>query len=206
MVGQWKGHWPVSGVTEGGDGLVAAGDALLTVQGLTADGVPCGTLSVGDGPPLPPATDPTAPYPPSSGGAGGGPADGKIGPLAYGEFPGHEYPITGVVLDGPRLAFNVPVNEPWRGWCGLQTPLPGETTCVSANGGFSSPSGCGDSAGHPIPCAQFRLCAMHRVCYCDSSCCDADPNVAHVVDLHMDRGAFQGSVDQTLQIFLDPVP
>ena len=199
MVGRYKGHWPVNAI-------IGGGDALLTLQGLTADGVPCGTLSIGDGAPLPPATDPKAPYPPGTeSGFAGGPATGYP-PGSYGEFPGHDYPIIQVESAGPRLAFSVPVNEPWRGWCGLQTPVPGEGVCLHVDGASSDGMSCADHAGHPLSCAQLFLCALNRVCVCDDSCCDADTHSGHTVDLHWDGRAFQGSVDSTYQIFLDPVP
>jgi hypothetical protein len=197
LVGTWKGHWPFTYEVDG--------DAVLQIDGLTADGAPCGTLTIGEGPALPPATDPDAPYPPSSGAPNGMDFNPSFGSAKYGIFAGHSYPLTQVVSSGSRLAFLVPTKDPWRGWCGLQPAIPGEPTCVRLNQSYSDPSGCYDGAGVPIPCAKYFLCGVNSACSCANGCCDADPSSGDFVDLHWDGGALEGSVNSSAPIYLDPV-
>lgn len=102
LVGTWRARWPLVSVN---DSFGADNTAVLTVSGLTADGTPCGTLRIGDGAPLPEATDPTAPYPPppASPPASGmllGPQFGSVSPDTY---PGFAYSLVGVISDGTRL-------------------------------------------------------------------------------------------------------
>jgi hypothetical protein len=197
LVGTWKGHWPLTFDVEG--------DAVLQIEGLTADGTPCGTLTIGEGPALPLATDADAPYPPVTGTPNPMDQNPSFGSYKYGLFAGHSYPLTSVVSSEARLAFLVPTKEPWRGWCGLQTAIPGETTCIKLNQSGSDRSGCYDGAGDSISCAKYFLCGVNSACTCANGCCDADSTSGDFVDLHWDGGALEGSVNSTTPIFLDPV-
>jgi len=198
-VGTWKGHYPV-------EDYRLQGDAVLTITGLTNDGVPCGTFRVGSGPAIPPATDRAAAYPPAEvEGVGGGPSQFASSLHLY---AGHSYPLMDVVNEGSRLAFTVPAKEVYRSWCALQTPPAGaEHSCIVVNGATCIGGSCVDGAGTPISVAQLNLCVA-EACYCSGGCCDASTLDGQTrLELHRrSDGTFEGSLNNLSPIYLDPVP
>jgi hypothetical protein len=219
LVGTWKAHWPL--VSEN-DSFGVDNTAVLTVSGLTADGTPCGTLRIGDGAPLPEASDPTAPYPPAPASP---PASGMLLGPQFGSalpdtYPGFAYSLVGVISDGTRLAFRVEIEEPWRGWCALQKPpyAGSVTSCLGPIDGLSCGSdsmpgaafaaSCSDESGRAIPYAQGFLCGQYNLCHCQAGCCDGSTAVwAFPLELHRQSdGTLQGSVRTETPIYFDPVP
>jgi hypothetical protein len=205
LVGSYKGHWPVAGIYP-----ETAGDAVLTIRGLTADGQPCGTLRIGEGDPPPPATDPDAPYPASDAMDGMNGMGGlNIGPGLSVALPGVEYQIYGVKNSSSRLAFSIGYNEVLRSWCGLQTRYPGSDTCLPANYNASQdPSGCSfrptGGMSVPVACVKLSNCSPY-VCVCDDAGCDGATQ-GTLFDLHWDDRNLEGAVNTSTPIFLDRVP
>jgi hypothetical protein len=200
LVGKWKGQWPWSVTPSSPDVLPAGGEVLLDIQGMTAEGVPCGYFSVGEGAAsLPPATSATQDYPPGLNIAVEAPNVVEKGP-----FAGYRYPITQVVSSGSRLSFTVPKGDPWRSWCALQTPVGNTGSCFAHHSWIQTPEGC-SAGGQEVNCMQAQLCGgVSRVCYCSDSCCDAQPEGGMQLELHWDGDALEGSVGSAL-LFLDPV-
>lgn len=198
IVGTYKGNWPLS---DGFDEL--KGDAVLTIRGATADGLPCGTLRIGQGDPPPPATDPDTQYPEGQGVGGG---LGGIGIGRSTAYPGADYQIYGVSNSSTRLAFSIAYNELLRSWCGLQTRYPGSNSCLPTNySGSQDQSGCTitPTGEGPIviPCFKLSYCSPH-VCVCSEAACDAVPQ-GTFFELHWDDGNLEGAVNGGTPIFLD---
>lgn len=194
LVGMWRGHWP--------DPTRSTNvDAELRITGLTMEGKPCGTFKIGEGPPLPPATNAAASYPPGTVyGAGG--AGWLSAPTSY--YPGHEYPLVEVESTSNRLAFQIPKNDIFRGWCELQTQFEDTETCFDISAALSADeSGCYLNSGAAVSCAQVTLC--RGVCRCENRCCYAVPTGGWLAELHWDDGALEGVINQQ-QIYLDPLP
>jgi hypothetical protein len=99
LVGKWHGYV---------ENAAAPWDELfLDIKGANSDGL-CGTLTVGNVAPPPPATDPTRAYPPGN-------RSGQ--PL----IPGHASTLLNGKLDGSRVRFAISSQDGYRGWCQLQT-------------------------------------------------------------------------------------
>ena len=139
-----------------------------------------------------------------------GPAFGSAQPDTY---AGYVYSLLGVISEGARLAFSIPLDEVWRGWCGLQTPPLDATSCIGGSG-YGCQSGptpgvesCADDQGRPISSAQANLCGQFHVCQCRAGCCDAATSGwVHTLELHRrSDGSLEGSIGMTTPIFLDPV-
>lgn len=197
LVGVWRGHWPdpIQNSSE---------EAELTIAGLTADGTPCGTFKIGQGPELPPATDAAASYPPGAiyGAGGNGPLT-----VARNYHPGHAYPLMRVESEPKRLAFAIPLFEIFRSWCELQTQFEDTNTCFDPSGYQGDGSGCYQH-DRSVSCAQITLCGG-GVCRCENGCCFAQAAQGASVELHWDDGALEGTVatfSGPAQIYLDPVP
>lgn len=105
-MGSWKARYPVR------NGETA--EAVLTIAGLTPEGLPCGTFRIGEGAPLAPPTDPDAIYPE------GAFATGLALPNPE-SWPGYDCELLKVISEGKRLAFMLSFNEILRPWCQMQT-------------------------------------------------------------------------------------
>lgn len=203
-VGTWKGHWP--------EPLgVADADVVVRIKGLTEEGVPCGTVAIGNGPAPPPVTDADAIYPPSQGMGGLGPA--LVGPPITTPWPGYEYRMLNVRSTESRLAFTITDQEILRPWCQLQTPVEGSLSCLPewTNGASFGPSQpCTISGPNlpemSVPCFKMQYCSTYS-CFCYDGACDVSLQGQQTAfELHWDGPALEGSVNQTQLLFLDPVP
>jgi hypothetical protein len=191
LVGTWKGHWPVRGLKDA--------DMVLTISGLTPDGVPCGTVKIGDGPALPPVTDTNAVYPPMLG-AGGG-VSFTLGSPMREPWPGYPYQMLKVQSTATRLAFQLSYNEILRPWCQPQPAYVYSFSCLPGSTGASS-NGC-FAGSISIECFKMDYCSS-STCFCYDGRCDA--TVAGVAfDLHWDGPALEGSLNNTQLLFLDRV-
>jgi len=160
----------------------------LVITGASIAGGVCGTLSIGAGPPPAPATDPTVGYPPGVGDTGTGGGTGSAAFLSA-------YPLTILTgtTDGTRVQFTVSQDEPYRGWCQLQTSLrfndqavtgcgclPHWPSARTINTGTSSTCTLSDPArskSMTVDCGKMALCyGVHQVCTCNASGCDGTPN------------------------------
>lgn len=197
LVGTWKGHWPES------YGVAQNSDMVLTIAGLTADGLPCGTVKIGAGPQPPPVTDANAIYPPSLG-AGGGVT--QSGAFSY-PWSGYEYQMLHVQSTPTRLAFDLSYNEVLRPWCQQQVAYPDSLSCLPAwQSAIGEPGPCQITGPNlpptTVPCFKIQYCSS-GTCFCYDGQCDANPG-GTPFELHWDGAALEGSVNNQL-LFLDPV-
>lgn len=197
LVGTWQGHWPdVRGLDA---------EMVLTISGLTPDGVPCGTVKIGDGPAPPPVTDTNAIYPPSLG-AGGG--VGMLGSPIPDPWPGYPYQMLKVQSTATRLAFQLSYDEILRPWCQAQRAYASSFSCLPEwSAGSQGPNGCFIS-GPTLPetsveCFKMQYCAS-TTCFCYDGHCDAALQTT-LFELHWDGTALEGSVNSTQLLFLDRV-
>jgi hypothetical protein len=179
LTGIWRGYVENTG---------APWDKLtLVITGASIAGGVCGTLSIGAGPPPAAATDPTVGYPPGVGDNGAGGGTGATPFLSA-------YPLTVLTgtTDGARVQFAVSQDEPYRGWCQLQTSLRASDQAVAgcnclpdwpeATEVSGSSSACklldpARSKSLTVDCGKMALCySGHRVCACNASGCDGTPN------------------------------
>ncbi|HYP91500.1 MAG TPA: hypothetical protein VEQ59_25205 [Polyangiaceae bacterium] len=204
-LGTWKGHWP--------DEYVAVDlEATLILTGVTADGRPCGTLTLGDGAPLLRATDPDAVYPP--GATFGGGSNFGVQSQSGALWPGFAYQLVDVRGSDSRIAFVLSFSEVLRSWCKLQPEYADSGRCLPATAVAAAPvpdrcwfdteldaqtlSGCMKALYCGADWAPIR-------CACRDQRCDAAVAQSLRVDLHWDGDSLEGAVDDTRLIFLDPV-
>jgi hypothetical protein len=188
-VGAWKGYT---------ESRQAPWDAiLLDIRGVTETGMLCGTMTIGAGGPPAPATDPNVGYPPGQ----------NLLVSTFFTSPvvqGFAYTLLDGTMQDGRVRFTLRGNEPWRGWCALQTPIadpannrygclrtyrsamvnPSTLDCriIEDNGTYT-----------PIDCGKFMLCGPNSACACDAEGCDADPGMRYPFDLHFDAASADGA-------------
>jgi hypothetical protein len=207
-VGRWKGHWPDP------RGALDV-DIVLELKGVTPAGVPCGSVTIGDGPALPPATDPDVLYPPESGSGGRSDYVG-FGPAPALQDPwlGYEHRMLQVQASATRLAFTILYSELMRPWCQLQSAVAGSYSCLPTITGVTSLDSEGkqclatgpDTPDITVPCFKVQYCSTY-VCFCHDGQCDASLQGRQAqFELHWDGAALEGSLDQKGLLFLDPVP
>jgi hypothetical protein len=207
LVGTWKGFWQYDDRQ--------ADEAVLTITGLTPDGVPCGTFRVGEGEPPPPPTDPNAIYPEAfppgyqPAYPFGMDAPGMANPIID-PWPGYEYELLKVISEGSRLAFVLSFGEILRPWCQMQSSSPDSLSCLphwTGGGSTDTPGLCTISgpslAETEVPCWKTYYCSS-ATCFCYEGECDAALNVT-ALELHWDDAALEGTVNGKTLIFLDPV-
>ena len=141
-----------------------------------------GMVVLGDGPALPPATDPNVGYPPVSF------LVANNNPLGNYWAEGFGYSIALGTSSPPRLQFTVENYELWSGWCALQliTWVGGDSgTCLPnweggridyANGDppqcyLRNPTNQQDTV---FDCGKYDLCITDRVCLCSATECVSD--------------------------------
>jgi len=180
-------------------------DVVLTIAGLTPEGLPCGRIKIGEGPPIPPVTDADASYPPTWG-AGGGMFASR-GAVFTTPWQGYEYELLHVQSTPIRLAFGISLNEVLRPWCQLQVAYADSYSCLPAYQSAIGDPPCKISGpklpSTPVPCFKLQFCSP-RTCFCYDGRCDASAAARIAFELHWDGDALEGTVNDQL-IFLDPV-
>ncbi|HMF40398.1 MAG TPA: hypothetical protein VKQ32_06880 [Polyangia bacterium] len=157
-----------------------------------------GTVILGNGTPPPPATDPNVGYPP---GYGAPQQPVIVGPPAGYIAEGYAYSMRNGTLVGSRLRFGVSLTDLWQGWCALQTPVAGSSSCLPNWGGMSSPSGCAllnpaTNQYVPVDCGKFDLCFLGMICRCDASGCQVqDYGISDMFDVSINNDRADGSMD-----------
>ena len=150
---------------------------------LTIDPGGGGFLQVGDSAVFAPPSDPHLGYPPGTGSAfkttGSGPP-----------YPGFRYPLHATVVESSRLRVGVDLNDVYKDWCALQTPIALTTNPNGGEGGY----GCAPSwtkIEHPLDsetctlfspdgstdevnCDWLSLCWFPSICICTADACRAD--------------------------------
>lgn len=169
-------------------------DAIKIAFASDADGHVVGTVTMGSGTPPPPPTDPNVGYPPGS-----WYMVGFYFPTIVWE--GFGYPMLDATLTGRRLQFRIAYWELWQGWCAIQTPVPGSSSCLPNWGGMVSADGMHCSQRNPdtgeivtVDCVKFRLC-QNMACICDTSACAIHDDGNRVsFDLSITNDLADGSV------------
>jgi hypothetical protein len=156
-VDQWEGYTEARQFVPGSD--------RIRVK-IGADGQ--GTLVLGDAHTYPVPTDPNLGYPPE---------DDAMSVTGKAQMfqPGMEYPLHGVKVESKRIRFTVSMNDFYKAWCELQTPIPTSTPGYYSCGpdGFSSDGNGMCFAGTstvPVNCAKALLCSQF-VCTCTATSC-----------------------------------
>jgi hypothetical protein len=193
IVGQWEGYF---------QGLLGEPNTFrLDIMGANSTKGLCGTITFGSHTaPVaypPPATDPTAVYPPDGFSANVDVMYGNMGPIL-----GLPYTILDGKVDGQRVTFTYNVNEIAKSWCVLQTPYAWDDSCThfgclpNGNGtGPGNPAGCTITIGgqtKSYSCAQFMMCDAHPMCDCDATHCVAGGLRVSSFDLVFSGGGVTG--------------
>jgi len=160
----------------------------VEIAGVNADGVLRGTVTVGEGDLIEPATDPDAAYPPGS-------EVSHLPMKGVSELvDGATYTITDGVHRDLTVRFQIDANELMRGWCELQTSyqLPeGPYHCLPNGGWSSSEDTCmvTDETGkeHTFPVAKCWQCMSS--CTCAPGGCTARQDYVQRFDLRWDSTA-----------------
>jgi hypothetical protein len=167
-----------SGTLDGVE-LQDGSNRLAMTLSLAADGRATGTLLLGDGALLQPATDPDKGYPPGV----QFPLPG--GPLGF--FEGFRYPMEDGVSTGSTLTFRVAEFDLWAQWCNLETKTYLLAPFESADGGTlyscepnasfnQNSTACsfvdpGTGKEIPVDCGKFELCTGNSPCACSATGC-----------------------------------
>ena len=196
IVGQWEGYFQGSQIGN------EASTFRLDIMGANSTNGICGTITFGSHTPSvayhPPATDPTAVYPPVGFSTNIDMMHGSIGAIL-----GLPYTILNGKVDGQRVTFGYSVDEIVKSWCALQTPYANNDSCTSfgcmPNGsivGATDPAGTCTitTAGQTknYSCAQVMMCTMGMTCACDATHCVANRGTGAVFDLIFANGAVTG--------------
>jgi hypothetical protein len=164
------------------------------------DGTVTGTVTFGDAPAPPPATDPNAGYPPNSGSM----------PLTPASIEGFPYSATHVSFDGPRVRLGISTLELWKGWCGLQTSADlmiqssdGHVTYGCEPRGYGtdlssglcytnrSPDG---GTSQPVDCGKAALCS-YQTCDCTATSCTIDRSTPDITfDMQLAGSRLDGTI------------
>jgi len=145
---------------------------------VTLDANGHGSFQVGDGPLLPPPTDPNVGYPQALRDA----AEGVIaGDFTFVLYDGLAYPVADTRIESERIRFNVDPHSAFTAWCELQTPTLAEATpasygCAATGGGYTGTNCTVSVPGNfeePIDCGKLSIC--NNACSCDVTSCTSHP-------------------------------
>jgi hypothetical protein len=191
----WNGYLENAQLSDGSNRLT------MTLS-LADDGIATGTLLLGDGSLLRPATDPNLGYPP------GVQFPVPAGPLGF--FEGFAYTILDGRLSGSTLTFRVAEFDLWTRWCLLQTTTysgwssddGGPTYSCAPNWGWSrdGTTGCvltdpATMSQLPMDCGKIELC-QNSPCNCSATGCRVNPS--NQPDLAFDLAILGANADGTI--------
>lgn len=166
LLGTWKGELedfflqPVTTLT-------------VVINGASSHGM-CGTVTWGEGEPLPPATDPDAAYPSSAY------FDGYAGsPAILPPVQAYPYSIAQGAARDKTVRFATGMFDPWRSWCDLQTSYPAQSDsyqCIPDSPQYATNYDTETCSVGSQSYSLFRCyaCALSHICRCDAFGCDAD--------------------------------
>lgn len=167
----------------------------IVFDSAAGDGPRTGIVVFGEGPLLPPATDPDVGYPPG--------VAGPMSPLLDRPWEGFEYPIASASVSGARVLVTIERADLWARWCAIQTPVPTEPgsssfACVPNSASGSDGTSCYllDATGThtPIDCGKLQLCHFAMVCVCDAASCRRGHVGENTFDFHVVGSNGDGSV------------
>ena len=164
-------------------------DTVVLTLSFAGDGTVTGTVFYGDGPPLPPPTDPNVGYPPYFN-------DECLPPGPFAELTptleGFAYTLFGGKYSAPRVTLGgIDPREVVKAWCELQTPgydpSSGKWDCLPNTGaaGLGAPNTSrfcdgGDNCAYippdggwtPVNCLKMDMCISSQgACTCDTTSC-----------------------------------
>jgi hypothetical protein len=157
----------------------------------------CGKMTLGEGTPPPPPTDPDVGYPP-----GYSTKDPNLNMVFFTIDRAEGFPLSIMAgtADAPRFTFGVDWREFWQSWCALQPPFELQQSagfgCLGATGGVWSDMGCDAQIGDryfPVECGRFQLCGM-PMCTCTMTSCRVQPIARWSFDLRITDDQAAGSV------------
>jgi hypothetical protein len=184
IVGSWTGYVENQKWASGSD-------VIHMVISNANDTLACGTVSLGDKPPPPPATDPTTGYPP-------GEFDPTHTPMSWDASTfinyaeGFVMPMADGKATGTRLQFQTNWAASWDSWCALHRPMAdvtGRFSCLAS--GVIDDAGCHSSTGELVDCGLFMLCGSF--CDCTAQACQAWHENCDTLDFDMQIAAGVGS-------------
>jgi hypothetical protein len=176
-------------------------EVTIEIVGSNATGQPCGSIRFGADTELPPPGDPDDFYPPGAEEVLHSDPFG-LGPSLVGPLEGSAYTIQEASVDGARLNWDVAIEEPYRGWCALQEPVPSELVtqdcfnCIGEESGETSWSVGGSScslAGKSLSCFRLGMC-LNGLCWCSADECEARNITRLSFDILLDDDEMQGVV------------
>jgi hypothetical protein len=183
---------PLVGVWEGnlvGYVFPSGSTKIVLTFAKSTDGTYVAGIQFGEGPPPPPATDPSVGYP-----AGVTPA---TPPEKHFYAEGFDYTANSLTISDSTITFDINLFTLWKDWCSLEPvidwspDLPGQFGCVSHWKWTSNPDGtCTEtnpSTGElvPIDCGKLTLCLVDRVCLCKTGGCvlaDSNASIKGIAD------------------------
>jgi hypothetical protein len=174
-----------------------SGSDTVTMKLLFAnDGPLTGSIDFGDGPQLPPPSDPNVGYPPGCNGS-------------MKAYEGFWFTLLGGTLTAQRVQLGLWSAEIYNAWCKLLTPYQGWVCGDNWGGGGCAnglEAGCctnppdGGATVH-LDCCKFQLCQANTgVCICDNAGCNANippilPQWADLLfDMHLSGTNLDGSI------------
>ena len=182
IVGSWTGYVENQKWASGSD-------VIHMVIANANDALACGSISLGDKPPPPPATDPTTSYPL-------GEFDPTHLPMYWDPSTFIDYtegfvmPMAQGKVTATRLQFQANWASTWDAWCALQTPIAVGTGDFSCLGSASiDDAGCHSSTGELVDCGRFMLCAQGGFCVCTAQGCQAQQPDCDTLDFDMQIAA-----------------
>jgi hypothetical protein len=180
---------------------------------LTIDASGQGTLRVGAGALLAPATDPTVGYPAGAFSSEVGPGPPSGTPVSsLGLVEGFLYPVHAARVQTDRIQLGVVPTDLWTTWCGLQTPVVafgsnndgGDVSYGCVANLPSSISGIGgtcsqlepDGTNVAIDCGKLSLCQFGMACTCTAAAC-ASVSVPATTPVDQYSVEIDGALDST---------
>jgi len=189
LVGTWNGYFANAG---------PPWDSLrLVILGASEAGGLCGTLTIGMGKPLPPATNPDVGYPPGM----------EIVGFGVPLVQGYSFTLLQGTVQASRVRFGVAYAQVWRGWCALQSVCPDWLNtgpvqilgCAPNGPAQASPGGCtitNPMSGEmiTIDCNKYHLCSPDiGVCDCTQAGCAARAGSNVTFDMLFQNDELSGS-------------
>ena len=153
--------------------FASGSDAVRVSYTTDATGNIVGTVTLGNGTPPPPATDPNVGYPSELS------TFDELGIPRFYVAEGYAYTMRDVAFTGRRMQFDVAYWELWQGWCALQTPVPGQTSCLPNVGSMVSAdhmhcallNSATSQYDQPVDCGKLALCQFGMACMCGIAGC-----------------------------------
>lgn len=167
-----------------------SGSDVVRLEIHAGDCSPTATLTLGEGEPLPPVTDPDVGYPE-------GITAHEIPWLR--PYEGYAYAATTIEISERRVQLTTNNGQVWEEWCQLQEPVQvseEEYSCVAARSWSFDGEQCFINTEEeliPDDCGHLTLCA-YQTCRCDASGCEANAIAGLSLDVALDDDHLEGTL------------